>query len=263
MENQREMNKTNISWCDYAWNPIAMLCTPVSPGCQNCWHLKLANRMAANPNFPPDVRAAYAGGGPVLLKDRLWQPGAVKKPSAIAVQLMGDLWHPDVTDEMREQVFAAQRKADWHRYMLLTKRPENIPRTWVPEFHCWVGVTVESARWGWRSAELRKRAGISHRFLSLEPLLGPLDVALWLKDGSGHDGRPLPAIDLVIIGCESGPGRRETKLEWVKGICEQCWQANVPVHVKQLDIGGKVCHEPTLIAEALGTTPEQIRQEAT
>jgi protein gp37 len=106
----------------------------------------------------------------------------------------------------------------------------------------------------WRIAELEKHP-IGHSFVSFEPLLGSIYF------DSPRQFEMLDSLDLAIIGCESGPGRRPTKLSWVQSLCEQCWQAGVPVHVKQLEIDGKVCHKPELIAKALGTTPEEIRQE--
>lgn len=90
------MNRTGIEYLDYSWNPLAMRCTKVSAGCKNFWHLRMANRMAKKPNFPPGVQAAYAGEcGPLLIESRLDDPAKVKKPSWIGVQFMGDLFHEE------------------------------------------------------------------------------------------------------------------------------------------------------------------------
>lgn len=87
------MNRTDIEYLTHTWNPIAMRCTPVSEGCANCWHQRMADRLAGNRSFPLDVRRAYAGEGlPVLVKERLVKPLRRKKPSRIGVQFMGDLF---------------------------------------------------------------------------------------------------------------------------------------------------------------------------
>ena len=120
------MNKTNIDYLTHSWNPIVMRCTPTGPGCEHCWHLGMADRMAANPNFSDEVRAAYAGKvGPILVESRLCEP-LKGKPKVIGVQFMGDLWHNSVPDEFIDQVFSIMHLASQHRFMILTKRAERM-----------------------------------------------------------------------------------------------------------------------------------------
>lgn len=120
------MNKTDIDYLTHSWNPIAMRCSEISEGCANCWSLKLCDRMAANPIFSDEVRAAYAGEtGPVLVESRLREP-LKGKDKVIGVQFMGDLWNDQVPDEFIDQVFGVMSLATQHRFIVLTKRAKRM-----------------------------------------------------------------------------------------------------------------------------------------
>jgi len=166
----------------------------------------------------------YANGFQLTLHEgALELPLKWKKPQTIFVNSMSDLFHKDVPLEFIAKVFDVMCRADWHRYQILTKSSDRLLELsarlpWKP--HIWMGVSVESLRYMFRIDHLRK-AGAAVKFLSLEPLLGPLP------------GLILEGIDWVIVGGESGPGCRPMAPEWVTSIRDQCQRANVPFFFKQ------------------------------
>lgn len=247
------MNKTKIEYLDMTWNPIAMRCTPVSPGCAHCWHLRMADRLAGNDAFAPEVRAAYAGEGPpVLVGSRLEEPLRRREPAVIGVQWMGDLFHEDVEFADIWFIWKAMRKCQQHTFQILTKRIERAVRD-ILMFYCagekplpnvWLGVSVENLDYLWRIGELLK-CPTEVRFVSLEPLLGPIHLkSRWMIDANEKqewiEAVP-PSLDWVIIGGEGGPGARPMHLDWVRDLLEQCRAAGVPAFVKQL--GSAWAHE--------------------
>lgn len=209
--------KSSIEWTESTWNPVTG-CSKVSPGCKHCYAERMAARLQAMGN------AAYANGFEVSLQRRALEiPLRWKKPQVVFVNSMSDLFHEEVPDAYILEVFDVMNRADWHQYQILTKRPERmlaldgrIP--WRP--HVWMGVSVESARYVSRIDRLRE-CGATIKFLSLEPLLGPLAP---LK---------LEAIDWVIVGGESGPGARSMDERWVIDIRDQCRAEGVPFFFKQ------------------------------
>jgi protein gp37 len=166
----------------------------------------------------------YARGFQLAMHENaLALPLKWKKPQTIFVNSMSDLFHDEVPVEFIANVFDVMCRADWHRYQLLTKRSGRLLELspslpWKP--HIWMGVSVESLRYVFRIDHLRK-TGAAVRFLSLEPLLGPLP------------GLNLEGIDWVIVGGESGPGSRPMAPEWAMSIRDQCLQARVPFFFKQ------------------------------
>ncbi len=276
------MNKTKISFLDYTWNPLAMRCAPVSPGCANCWHLKVCDRHTKNPKLPEAVRKAKAGGPPVLIEKELDVPIRLKEPSRIGVQFMGDLFHKDVPWFWINNVWKRMWIYTEHDFLVLTKRPYRMGEflhdhaeygQFAPD-NIWLGTSCENQKWADVRIPLLLQIPAAVRFVSLEPLLGPIDLFGDYADGetpgpalttTGGQVKPSdvhgPAeydtwitdmIDWVIVGCESGPGRRPCKLEWVHDIVEQCKAAGVPVFVKQLSINGKVSHN-------MDEWPEELR----
>ena len=265
------MQKTNIDYLDYTWNPIAMRCTPVSEGCDNCWHLRLCDMHTKNPNLPQAVREAKSGGKALFIEKELDAPLRKRKPSVIGVQFMGDLFHKNINIRGKEiqQVFEVMSCCE-HKFLVLTKRPKRMADS-IKFFYgnnlssvmenLWLGTTCENQKWAdIRIPELLKIPA-AVRFLSLEPLLGPIDldyikdfnfpcIAKYERIYSLKGERNIlgnlvseKKINWVVIGCESGPKRRPCKLEWVESIVEQCQAASVPVWVKQIPIGGKVSHD--------------------
>ncbi|MEK7793546.1 MAG: phage Gp37/Gp68 family protein [Candidatus Hydrogenedentota bacterium] len=209
--------RSDIEWTESTWNPVTG-CTKISPGCKHCYAERMAKRLKAM------GQKNYVNGFRLTLHEHaLKVPLRWKKPQTIFVNSMSDLFHKDVPVEFIQDVFRVMNEADWHRYQVLTKRAERIERMsgalpWAP--HIWMGVSVESAKYVYRIDHLRHTA--AHiKFLSLEPLLGPL------RD------LDLGGIGWVIAGGESGPGARPMREEWVLEIRDQCVAANVPFFFKQ------------------------------
>lgn len=211
------MAQSTIEWTNATWNPVTG-CNKISPGCKHCYAERMAKRLQAmgQPN--------YVNGFEVTLHPQMLErPLEWKKPMFIFVNSMSDLFHKDVPIEFIQQVFNVMRQASWHCFQILTKRSErllelNSQIEWPP--NVWMGVSVENEDYIFRIDDLRQTHA-QIKFLSLEPLLGPL-LQLNLKK-----------IDWVIVGGESGPGARPIKKEWVIDIREQCLIAKVPFFFKQ------------------------------
>ena len=228
------MAASGIEWTDATWNPIAG-CNAVSPGCTNCYAVRMAARLEAmgHPKYAGTTRRsgrkAVWTGRINLDPEALTLPLQWRRPRRIFVNSMSDLFHEAVPDPFIHRVFAIMSAADWHQYQVLTKRPDRM-RAWLtaaqlhPSDHVWLGTSVENADMLWRVDELR-RTPASMRFLSCEPLLGPLEDI------------DLTGIDWVIVGGESGPGARPMREEWVLAIRDACLGAGVAFFFKQW--GGK------------------------
>ncbi len=208
---------SSIEWTESTWNPLTG-CTKVSPGCANCYAERMSLRLRAmgNPN--------YANGFTITLhEDALGLPLKWRRQQTIFVNSMSDLFHENVPDEFIFRVFDIMQRADWHCFQILTKRSERLldisPKlTWMP--HIWMGVSVEEQNYTYRIDHLR-RTGANVKFLSIEPLLGPISIL------------NLEGIDWVIVGGESGPKSRPLKKSWVIDIRDQCQENNVPFFFKQ------------------------------
>lgn len=211
------MAQSKIEWTEATWNPVTG-CTKISSGCKHCYAERMAKRLQAmgQPN--------YANGFDVTLHEHmLKRPLQWKTPKTIFVNSMSDLFHKNVPFTFIEKVFHVMRQAAWHRFQILTKRSERLLTLdseidW-PE-NVWMGVSVETQKYIYRIDHLQKTSAKT-KFLSLEPLLGPL-LSL-----------PLAGIDWVIVGGESGPGARLMKQEWAIQIRDQCLRQNVPFFFKQ------------------------------
>jgi protein gp37 len=212
---------SKIEWTEATWNPLTG-CTKISPGCKFCYAERLSLRLRAM------GRLNYANGFDLTLHENsLDIPARWRRPRTIFVNSMSDLFQDDVPEEFVAQVFRIMNETHWHRFQVLTKRAERLhemsPRLLWSE-NIWMGVSVENEKYSSRIGFLRRtRAKV--KFLSLEPLLGPLP-RLNLK-----------SIDWVIVGGESGPKAREMDPSWVIDIREQCRRAGVPFFFKQW--GGK------------------------
>ncbi len=255
----------------WSWNPLAMRCAPVGPGCKRCWHLRMANRLAGMRQLPEAERRAWSGKGPPVLREKeLLAPLRRKKPSLIAVQFMGDWMHESVRPEVVDRILEVMGAARQHTFLTLTKRPERFEEQiygWVGdkypirelgggdyEPNVWLGISAEDqASLDARMGPLLALGGGWRRWVSLEPLLGPVDVSgpvgaersdsgEWLPNREAVFSRQ-PLVGWVVIGCESGPGRRPCRWEWVRDIIEQCDaapQGGVPVFVKQMPVPREV-----------------------
>jgi protein gp37 len=206
-----------IEWTEATWNPVTG-CDKVSPGCAHCYAERMAKRLQAM------GQANYSNGFDVTLHEHMLElPLRWRKPKRIFVNSMSDLFHVRVPDEFIQRVFAVMHRANWHEYQILTKRSDRLVSLhsvlpWAP--HIWVGVSVENSRSKHRIDHLR-RTGARVKFLSLEPLLGPLPQM------------DLRGIDWVIVGGESGPHARPMERSWVLDIREQCQAAGVAFFFKQ------------------------------
>ncbi len=208
---------SGIEWTEATWNPVTG-CTKVSPGCKHCYAERMAVRLQAmgQPN--------YADGFRLTLQPHMLEvPLRWKRPQTIFVNSMSDLFHDDVSAEYIREVFGVMANAHWHRFQVLTKRASRLAAvapelSWPP--NVWMGVSVESSRYRGRIGSLRSTSA-QLKFLSLEPLLGPLPDL------------DLAGIDWVIVGGESGPGARPMDPTWVTDIRDQCRYARVPFFFKQ------------------------------
>ena len=209
--------KSSIEWTEATWNPVTG-CKKISPGCKNCYAERLSKRLKAM------GQANYKNGFKLTMQPQMLElPLKWKKPQAIFVNSMSDLFHTEVPLEYIQQVFDVMKRANWHRFQVLTKRADRLAEIsaeldWAPNI--WMGVSVESQKYVNRIDDLRA-TGAKTKFLSLEPLLGPL-TDLNLSD-----------IDWAIVGGESGYGARPIKEQWVLDIRSQCADHNVPFFFKQ------------------------------
>ena len=210
--------KSSIEWTEATWNPVTG-CTKISPGCKHCYAERMSLRLQAM------GQRNYANGFDLTLHERMLEkPLSWKKPQLIFVNSMSDLFHDEVPMDFILKVFKVMRRASWHQFQVLTKRSQrllelNSQIDW-PD-NVWMGVSVENQDYTFRIDHLRKTDAVT-KFLSLEPLLGPLS------------GLNLNGINWVIVGGESGPGARPMLEDWVSQIRDQCDVASVPLFVKQM-----------------------------
>ncbi len=206
-----------IEWTEFTWNPVTG-CSKVSLGCRHCYAEIMARRLKAmgQPN--------YRNGFQVTTHEHmLGRPFQWKKPQMVFVNSMSDLFHEDVPVEFILRAFDVMRQADWHKFQVLTKRSERLSQvshfiSWPP--NVWMGVSVENQDYTYRIEHLRQ-SGAKVKFLSLEPLLGPIP------------NLDLRNIDWVIVGGESGVRPRPMKEKWVIDILVKCQSANVQFFFKQ------------------------------
>jgi protein gp37 len=212
-----EMAKSSIEWTELTWNPVTG-CTKISPGCKHCYAERMALRLKAM------GQQNYVNGFDLTLHARVLElPLKWKNPQMIFVNSMSDLFHEDVPVSFVLEAFDVMRRANWHYYQILTKRSERLLELnhqihWTR--NVWMGVSVENKDYTFRIEDLQ-RTHAHIKFLSLEPLLGPLPQ-LNLTD-----------IDWVIVGGESGPGSRAMEESWVIDIRDQCIEAGVAFFFKQ------------------------------
>ena len=252
---------TKIEWADESWNPITG-CTPISDGCKNCYAKRMAQRLKGRAGYPLDdpFRVTFH-------PDRLDQPLKWKKPRRIFVVSMGDLFHEDVEDWQLDRIFdrVFDDSLSRHTFMILTKRPERM-RDYIQSVgfvrdNVWLGVTAENQAMADERIPILLQIPAAKRFLSLEPLLGPVDIkpfiqlwddngtpeflekhGWWYNDYSGGFAGPgaedsiydpKSGIDLVIAGGESGPKARPSHPDWFRKVRDDCAAADVEFMFKQ------------------------------
>lgn len=210
-----------IEWTDATWNPVTG-CTKITAGCDNCYAARFSERFRGVPDHP------FENGFDLTLRpDRLAQPLTWRRPRMIFVNSMSDLFHKSVPHEFINRVFDTMETADQHTFQVLTKR-SSLMRSYLrrryadraPPPHIWLGVSIEDANAKARVDHLRTaRAGV--RFLSVEPLIGPIGNI------------DLTNIHWVIAGGESGPGARPMHIEWAREIRDRCAEQGVAFFFKQ------------------------------
>lgn len=243
---------SKIEWTEVTWNPTTG-CDRISPGCDHCYALTLAKRLkamgSAKYQTDGDPRTSGPGFGVTVHDDAMVEPLQWRKPRRVFVNSMSDLAHARVSDEAIARVFAVMSVAGQHEFQLLTKRPRRLAkllsrknfrdmvadaRAVLPERavrselrwplpNVWVGTSIESDDYSWRADELR-RTPAAIRFLSCEPLLGPLP------------NLDLGGIDWVIVGGESGANFRPLNLDWVRDLRDRCHSLPTAMFFKQ--VGG-------------------------
>ncbi|OGA65485.1 MAG: hypothetical protein A3G81_12515 [Betaproteobacteria bacterium RIFCSPLOWO2_12_FULL_65_14] len=209
--------RSNIEWTEMTWNPVTG-CTKISQGCKHCYAERMARRLEAMGSD------RYRNGFNVTLHpDLLDVPRRWRQARIVFVNSMSDLFHDDIPLPYIQRVFATMRDCPHHTFQVLTKRSERLAQL-APQLpwpgNVWMGVSVEDARVMHRVADLQS-VPAAVRFLSLEPLIGPLEAL------------PLDGIHWVIVGGESGPKARPVQKEWVTSIFRRCRAARVPFFFKQ------------------------------
>lgn len=274
---------TKIEWATDTWNPITG-CTPISEGCQNCYAKRMSKRLAG--------RCGYDKNEPfkvTLHKNRLDEPLHWKKPSKIFVCSMGDLFHEGISDMAIEDVFATMSMCPQHTFLLLTKRPDRVLH-WFSHFRAdfptetvraqvwrsrwsiyktqkhfewplpnvWLGVTAENQQRADERIPILLQIPAAVRFVSVEPMLGPVDLTQITLGSNGHGLRfvhnaltgwstgyhedtrkqklsrndEYSRLDWVICGGETGPGARPMHPDWVRSLRDQCQAAGTPFFFK-------------------------------
>lgn len=281
--------KHGISWTDQTWNPIVG-CTKVSAGCQNCWAERMA-KLHYHADFPNGW-----DGHVKLFPERLEQPLHWRKPRKIAVGLMGDLFHNEVPIHFQENVFRTAIYASQHVFQFLTKRADIMawripiimnriygsPENWRMPDNVWLGISVEDQKTADERIPLLLQTPAVVRFVSAEPLLGPIDIrfrdpgrkpmakatAIACPKCEGSMSMPVPGggaacgvcfnspggqgyfppLDWVIAGCEAINGRlgRHADVDLFRSLRDQCVSAQVPFHLKQMEVNGKLTKMPAL-----------------
>ncbi len=249
------MGKPKIEWTDATWNPVTG-CTPISPGCANCYAKRMSKRLAGRGGYPADDPFRVT-----LHMDKQDEPLKWKKPRRVFVCSMGDLFHKDVPTKFIIDCLSIMAEGYQHTFMLLTKRPKRMMEilshstvacdTWLqtsrgvnaepapwPLPNVWIGVTAENQEQANKRIPILLQTPAVVRFVSVEPMLGPVSFrwALWepMKPNSinnQYDG--LRRLDWIICGGETGPGARPMHPDWVRSLRDQCQEAGVPFFFKQ------------------------------
>lgn len=242
---------TKIEWADEVWNPVTG-CTKVSQGCKHCYAERMSKRLAG--------RFGYSADDPfkvTLHPDKLGLPNEWRKPRRVFVCSMGDLFHEDVPDNFIRSIWLRMAGYHWHQYMVLTKRPERMleiastslinlenGEPFIPG-NIWLGVSAEDQKTANERIPVLLQTPAAHRFVSCEPLLGPIDLTHLSGKEAGWNCNTYDALsmdveegdigqlDLVIVGGESGPGARPMHPEWARSLRDQCEDAGVPFFFKQ------------------------------
>lgn len=264
---------TKIEWTDRSWNPVRG-CSRISPGCENCYAERQAGRFSGE-GWPFHGYASLTSAGSrwtrkvSLIPDALEEPLHWKKPQRIFVNSMSDLFHEDLPFEHIAQVFEVMIKARWHTFQILTKRAARLVEFrdwWCPgrfvafPDNVWIGVSVEDqARADERIPFLLQTPAVV-RFLSCEPLLGPVTLCAGEHPAAEPCWLDRKAVGWVIVGGESGPGARPMRLDWAQRIVDDCRAAGVAVFCKQLGAKPVEFLTPLKLKDRKGGDPSEWPQ---
>jgi len=256
------MGQTSIEWTERTWKPVTG-CTKVSQGCKNCYAEGIADRFFAK-QYPPNADGTPRKFTDVRChEDRLDQPLHWRKPCRVFVNSMSDLFHESVPFDFIDAIFATMAACPQHTFQILTKRPSqalkwvdlavfvsasmqerqlpNAPARW-PLPNVWLGVSVEDQKTADERIPLLLNTPAAVRWVSYEPALGPVifqehdqpEINVnWLRGFDGSEP-PVPRLDWVVVGGESGPGARPFYIQWARDVIAQCKAASVPCFMKQL-----------------------------
>lgn len=246
-------DKTGIEWADATWNPIVG-CSIVSKGCTNCYAMKVAHRLLDNPGhphyhgttMPTKNGGVWTGKMAIAPEHIITQPIRWTRPRRVFVNSMGDLFHEDVPREWIDRVFHIMALTPWHTYMVLTKRARRMqeylsdPDTQklypgLPLPNVWLGVSIEDQDTANDRVPWLLRTPAAVRFVSAEPLLGPVNLRALRADRALHGSArgPRPKLDWVICGGESGKDARPMHPDWACTLRDQCAETNTPFFFKQ------------------------------
>jgi len=242
------MGKTSIEWTDCAW-PIVTGCTRVSEGCRHCYSERLtATRLKNVPAYKGLATMKHGDprwtGEIRLNKKVLEDPLHWKKPRRIFVSQMSDLFHEAIPDEFILDIVRVMAAAHWHTYQILTKRPERMHALLVGWYeksialpNLWLGVSCEDQPTADERIPLLLQTPAAVRFVSVEPMLGPIDLQISAFNGADSilflSCQSLEGLHWVIVGGESGPGARPMQEEWARSVMQQCKAGGVPFFMKQ------------------------------
>lgn len=235
---------TKIDWCDEVWNPI----TGCSAGCPYCYARRMSLRLAGRCGYPRHVPGSHPFDV-TFHQDKLELPLEWKKPRRIFVNSMGDLFDPRVPLEWLEQVFSVMGRAKHHTFLVLTKQAERMMEMlddmgwhtgYVAPGHIWFGVSIEDQGAADERIPYLLRTPAANRFISVEPMLGPVDLsptsAPYCWYNSVSDGAPVwRGPDWVICGPQSGNGAAPYDFDWMLALQQQCVAASVPFFLKGVE----------------------------
>ena len=252
------MNRTNIEYLDYTWNPVHG-CDPVSSGCRECWARDMSKRLAAMGVKGYDKADPFKV---VCMPNKLNEPVKKKKPAVIGVAFMGDLFHRDVQWNFQYKVFEMMCLSPQHTFIVLTKRPDIMRKAYdnirthmyrnyshteydasMP--HVILGVSVEDQKTADERIPILLETEAKTKIVSAEPLLAGINM------------RPyLPHLNQIIAGCESGSNRRHFEEYWALSLMTQCIIADTPYFFKQTIRKGKLVKMPELNGRVWAQMPE-------
>ncbi len=230
-------DKSKIEWLKggATWN-ITSGCNIVSEGCENCWARRMAQRLKGRFGYPADNAFRVVGH-----QDKLFEPVTWKKPRYVFVSSMGDLFHEEIPDWYLYHVFEVIREASQHTFLILTKRPLRMATlehmlgnqfgAWTWPKNVWAGVSIEK-QYTWEDRiNWLLRVPTTMRWVSLEPLLGPIQMEYDVKMDPDALFKNYP-LNWVVCGAETGPDKRQMDLDWVRSIRDQCIEGDIPFFFK-------------------------------